>query len=88
MTGGRDTTADRSILTETRLDDIGEALIALTREIWVLTDRQMVLEAVLQDQGIDTSLVDHFQPDGELAAKMETRRTLIINNLLTALRAQ
>ena len=88
MTGGRDTTPARSILSDTRLDDIGEALIALTREIWVLTDRQMVLEAVLQDQGIDTAVIDDFQPDDELAASMESRRMLIINNLLTALRAQ
>src|SRR3546814_8393477 len=41
---GSDKTAARRILPESRLDDLGEAIIALTREIWVLTDRQAVLD--------------------------------------------
>ncbi len=87
MSMGRDTTPERRILRENRIDALGEAIIALTREIWVLTDRQAVLEAVLAGHGIDTAQVDSFQPDEAMAARLAERRQLLIDNVLTALRA-
>ena len=55
MSMGRDTTPERRILRENRIDALGEAIIALTREIWVLTDRQAVLEAVLAGKTTPTA---------------------------------
>ena len=86
MSGG-DRTPERTILPPDRLDDVGEAVIALAREIWVLTDRQMVLEAVLGEQGIDTNRIETYQPDEATAEKMRQRRQQIIDNLLHALKA-
>ncbi len=84
---GSDKTAARRILPESRLDDLGEAIIALTREIWVLTDRQAVLEAVLAEQGIDMSKVDSYQPDAAMSAALDARRQRLIDNVLVALKA-
>ena len=86
MSGG-DRTPERTILPPDRLDDVGEAVIALARELWVLTDRQMVLEAVLGEQGIDTNRIETYQPDEATAEKMRQRRQQIIDNLLHALKA-
>lgn len=87
MTGGRDTTAERRILSDDRIDDLGEAILALTRELWVLTDRQAVLEAVLAEAGIDTARIDSYTTNDALRAQLAERRQLLIDNVLTALRA-
>ena len=42
---------NRRMLTVDQIDDLGEAILSLTREIWVLTDRVHVLEAVLESLG-------------------------------------
>jgi hypothetical protein len=84
---GSDRTTARQILPETRIDDLGEAIIALTREIWVLSDRQAVLEAVLAEQGVDVSRIDAYQPDPAMSARLDARRQQLIDNVLVALKA-
>ncbi|MDP3550484.1 MAG: hypothetical protein Q8R81_08810 [Novosphingobium sp.] len=85
---GRDTTPHRQILPPTRIDDVAEALLALTREIWVLTDRQLMLEALLTRNGIDVSALDAMEPDEPMQARLTARRQLLIDNVLTALRVK
>lgn len=87
MSTGSDHTAPRRILPEERIDDLGEAILALTREIWVLTDRQAVLEAVLTGQGIDCSAIDRYQPDEAMTQALAARRQQLIDNVLVALKA-
>jgi hypothetical protein len=79
----------RRILTPDQLDDLGEALIALTREIYVLTDRMMVMEAVLEKHGIPASTeIDSFTVTPELQAKLNAKRDTIISTVLRALRTE
>src|SRR3546814_12625874 len=52
---GSDKTAARRMFPESRLDALGEANIALRREIWGLTDRNAVLGGVPSAQGIVTA---------------------------------
>lgn len=87
MNSGSDRTVERRILPEARIDDLGEAIIALTREIWVLTDRQAVLEAVLSEQGVDVSAVDRYQPDEAMTMALAAKRQRLLDNVLVALRA-
>lgn len=84
---GADITAERRILPDARIDDLGEAIIALTREIWVLSDRQAVLEAVLAEEGIAIDRVDRYQPDAAMADRLAAKRQGLIDNVLAALRA-
>lgn len=86
MSGG-DRTAARRILPDSRIDDLGEAIIALTREIWVLSDRQAVLEAVLTEQGVDLSRIDRYQPDAAMTDRLAARRQQLVDNVLAALKA-
>lgn len=87
MSTGSDRTAERRILTDDRIDDLGEAILALTREIWVLTDRQAVLEAVLTEQGVDVGAMDRYQPDDAMNAALAARRQRLLDNVLVALKA-
>jgi hypothetical protein len=84
---GSDHTEPRQILDSSRIDDLGEAIIALTRELWVLSDRQAVLEAVLGEAGLPIEQVDRFQPDEAMLALLAARRQVLLDNVLTALRA-
>lgn len=84
---GADVTAERRILSDDRIDDLGEAIIALTREVWVLKDRQAVLEAVLAEEGVAVDRVDRYQPDAAMAQRLSAGRQQLIDNVLAALRA-
>ncbi|MCE7796476.1 hypothetical protein LWE61_07860 [Sphingobium sufflavum] len=85
---GSDHTAPRQILDPSRIDDLGEAIIALTRELWVVSDRQMVLEAVLAEAGVPVERIDRYQPDEAMAARLTARRQQLLDTILEALRAR
>jgi hypothetical protein len=79
---------NRRMLTLDQLDDLGEALLSLTREVWVLTDRVHVLEAVLEKHGVLADAeVDDFQPSPELQAQLNAKRDAMVQNIMRALRA-
>ncbi|TDJ42614.1 MAG: hypothetical protein E2O50_06025 [Gammaproteobacteria bacterium] len=68
------------------LDRLGQALITLTKELWVVKDRVRVLEATLTDAGVMVpGAVDQFQPDTELGAALSADRAQLIEQVLGAL---
>ena len=73
-------------LAPAQLDDVANTLLVLARELWVVKDRQRVLEALLADHGITApgAVADH-QPGPALAAELETERTRYTNALMEAL---
>ncbi len=51
-----------------------------------MKDRQLVLERVLDERGIDVSeAVDLYQPDAETQAEMDKMRQKYVDGLLRAL---
>lgn len=80
-------TSARQILGPMQIDQLGEAVIALTREVWILTDRLAVIEAVLAETGIDMAKVDRYQPDEAMAAKLDAKRKTLIGHIIAALGA-
>jgi len=77
---------DRSILPETSNDRLGLALIALMREVWVVKDRMMTLEAVLAARGIDAATeIEAFEPSEELAAQMQEEGDAFVASVTAAL---
>lgn len=78
----------RRILTEDQIDDLGEALVTLTREVYVLTDRLRVLEQVLDDKGLDVhQAVERYNVGPELQADLDAKRDNLLNAVLKSLRA-
>lgn len=69
-----------------QIDDVANALLVLARELWVVKDRQRVLEALLAENNIlvPGAVADH-QPGPALAAELETERTRYTNALMGAL---
>ena len=79
---------DRQFLGPHQIDDVARALIALTREVWVLTDRQILLERLLDRHGIDTSALDTTDPDSAATAELDRRREQLLSAVLGQLRGQ
>ncbi|GAB5486901.1 MAG: hypothetical protein Pars2KO_04710 [Parasphingorhabdus sp.] len=72
------------LLRPEQIDNLGRALLSLTREICVLTDRQMVMEQVLADQGIDVrEAVDSYQPDEALQTRLDAATQAIISSIVS-----
>jgi len=81
-----DRTPARTLLGSDRLDRLVDALLALSREIWVLRDRQILLEQALAQQGIEVSaVIDALQPDDVLQARLDTERDRLIGAVVEAL---
>jgi len=79
-------TGNNSNLGAADLDRLGKALITLAGELWVLKDRQRILEVALQEKGVTTSeLLDKYQPDTALAEQLAKDRTAFIEKLLDSL---
>jgi mRNA-degrading endonuclease toxin of MazEF toxin-antitoxin module len=68
------------------LDRLGQALITLTKELWVTKDRVRILEAALVEAGvIACDAVESLQPNDQLKASLENDRAQLINQILKAL---
>lgn len=79
--------AARRILVPADLDRLGEALLALTSEVWVLTDRMIVIEAVLEQKGLDLrAAIEGFVPSPDCERLMAARRQGLIDAVVGALK--
>jgi hypothetical protein len=78
----------RALIPE-QIDNLGRAVITLTREICVLTDRLAVTEAVLAERGIDIAeAVATHQPDSALQGRIDAQVSRIIGDILGTLSAK
>lgn len=69
-----------------QLDDLGRAVLTLAREVWVLRDRQRILEHVLAERGVDVAdAIDRYQPGPELQKRLDAERAAFVKELLGAL---
>lgn len=69
-----------------RSDPIAQLAIMLAKELWLLRDRQIVLEAVLAEKGIAASeLVDAYQPTGAVKARLARERSRFLEEIQSAL---
>jgi hypothetical protein len=79
---------ERQIFKPEQIDDVAEALIALTRELWVVTDRVAVLEKVLGECGVEVKArIDAFEPDAAFEAELARKRDRLLDAVLVALKA-
>lgn len=80
-----DHTDPRKFLSSDQVDNVADAVLALARELWVVADRQLVLEAILARHEIDAAAIDAFEPDAALQAALDTRRDRIVGAVSRAL---
>lgn len=66
--------------------NLGKALLTLLSELWIVKDRMMVLEHVLDEKGLDVAeLVDRHVPDAALQARLDAERQRITKAITDAL---
>jgi hypothetical protein len=82
-------TPELKALLPDQIDNLGRAILSLTREICVLTDRLAVTEAVLAARGIDIAeAVDTHQPDAAVQSRIDGQVNRIIADILGTLHAR
>ena len=73
-------------LTPADLDQLGQAVLTLTQELWVMKDRQRVLEALLEAAGVlMPGAIDQHEPDATLTAQLSTERRRLIDQVIGTL---
>lgn len=76
----------RKTLADTDIEGVASAVLALSRELWVLMDRQAVTEAVLAARGIDIREdIENFIPDVELQESLNQRGAALADGVLKAM---
>ncbi|MBX2846786.1 MAG: hypothetical protein KTR16_00585 [Acidiferrobacterales bacterium] len=79
--------ASKTQVAELSTHDLGEALLALARELWVTKDRLYILENVLTDQGsLEKNTVKKYQPSENLQLALAEERTLFLESILKSLK--
>lgn len=72
-------------LNEKNTTDLGRMLMALMSEVWILKDRTMLLEHLLEQRGgIAPGELDNMQIPDELASKIEAERNKFATLVLSA----
>ncbi len=71
------------------IDKLGQALLTLTKELWVVKDRLRVLEAALTEAGaIAPDTIETYQPDEALTELLGQERAQLIRNVLGVLNSK
>lgn len=77
---------DRVTLTDADVASLGQAILTLTKELWVVTDRMHIMEAVLAKHGLDISdEITQHKPDSILSEKLQQNGTALIERVLSSL---
>ena len=77
---------DRVTLTEADVASLGQAILTLTQELWVITDRMHVMEAVLAKNGLNiSSEIAEYKPDDELSEKLKQDGVALIQRVLSSM---
>ena len=77
---------NRPILKDADMNGLGQAIITLTKEIWVLTDRLHVMEAIMAENGADTvDQLSTYLPDEALQTKLKAENEALIDRVLSAI---
>ena len=77
---------DRVTLTDVDVASLGQAVLTLTRELWVITDRMHVMEAVLAKHGLDIiDEITQHKPDSDLSDKLQQEGVALIERVLASL---
>jgi len=67
---------------------VAQLALTLAKELWMMRDRQMVLEHVLSAGDADIrAKIEHFQPDPAFAARLEGERLRIVREVIASLQA-
>jgi hypothetical protein len=78
--------SETDFLLHRRIDDLAAAYVSLLAEIWIVKDRQAILEQVLARHGIPApEAVEQFEPEGKFKAELDAERKAWVRRMVGAL---
>ncbi|QIG53612.1 hypothetical protein G6N82_05095 [Altererythrobacter sp. BO-6] len=79
-------TPESDIFGPHNIDNVARAVLTLTREVAVLSDRVMVLEELLEQNGVVLrEAIDTYQPSDQFQARADKALQVIAGNVIAAL---
>lgn len=88
MSGG-DVPERPTYLGSGRFDDLARMITELMSELWILKDRNMVLEKLLDDAGVvTTAAIDEYVPDHDTSVVLAAERAAFTARILGAVLPQ
>lgn len=66
-------------------DELARMVLGLTSELWIVKDRLLALEAILEGKGVTSAdEVDRHEPDARLEKRLATERERLLERVLDA----
>lgn len=76
----------QEILSAVDVDGLGQAVLTLCHELWIIRDRMAILEAVLSRHGIDAAAeIEAHEPDAALKERLREDGRALIARVVGAL---
>lgn len=70
---------DEDYLDANSTTDVARIVMALASEVWVMRDRQIIIEHLMEKHGsVSSEQIDNFVPNPELAEKIQRERERFI----------
>jgi len=80
---------NRKTLDSNDVGALGEALLTLTQELWIVKDRVRILEAVLETNNINVhEAINQYQPDEALQKSLNSESDALVAKILNTLNNQ
>lgn len=67
---------------DSQTDALLQIVLNVVQELWVVKDRQIILEQVLQDAGIDAGAVNDYQPTAQVTERLQHERRRLLEKCL------
>ncbi len=75
----------RPLTGDENLDRLLRMNTELLSELWILRDRVLVLEKILEDKGLfDAEAIENYAPSGEFADKLQDERDRMVRRVTGA----
>ncbi|WP_326696851.1 hypothetical protein OG909_05690 [Streptomyces sp. NBC_01754] len=77
---------EHNYLGSDRLDELARMVTELASEVWILRDRNLVLEHLLASTGaVDPQELDGLRPEGEFAERVAGERDAFVSRVFGAI---
>ena len=69
------------------IDKVALSVLNLAQELWTLKERHLLLEHILETQGLTvSSLIDTYDPEGALAETLDKERQRFVKRVVQSLK--
>lgn len=77
--------SEQDYLLRRRVEDLAQGYLSLASELWIVKDRLMLLEHLLERHGVPSAEIDTLEPAGDFKEQLDQARRAWTHRTVAAL---